>query len=161
MPKETSKNKAGRAPKLSPLIASSLCGFVEQGVPFKDCAILCGIGERTLHQWRAKGQADIEAGKPTTRYAQFKQRLDVSESTCVQRSCLVVMASAKEDWRAAAWLLERRRPEQFGRNDRFNVGVQAAVPTAADPATATPVQIVFQMTGTSEYGFTDPTGNPV
>lgn len=110
----------GRRPKLNPEVAARIVKHVSEGCPFRDAAILSGIAESTFHDWRNRGEADEAAGKKS-RFSEFSEQLRAADAQLIQRSALVVVAAAKDDWRAASWLMERRRPKEYGRQDRNEI----------------------------------------
>lgn len=64
-----------------------------------------GISDDTLRRWRSR-RPDV---RTAVERAEAEQALH-----CLQ----MIAAAAPKDWRAAAWLLERRFPEHYGRVSR-------------------------------------------
>jgi len=57
--------------------------------------------------------SDFAAG-----FAEFAEALTRARARAEMREVLLIVQHAKSDWRAAAWMLERRRPERYGRRQR-------------------------------------------
>jgi transposase len=91
---------------------------------FESASTLLGIDRRTLGRWVREGTRELRRrsqgeGDPskdlhvelavTVRMAMVNQAAE-----CLS---LIKAAAAGGDWRAAAWILERRWPEDFGRRE--------------------------------------------
>ena len=74
-----------------------------------------GVGRSTLYEWRAAGEAGLEP------YADFAAQLKRSLGRVEVTLTLSVTAAARKDWRAAAWWLERRRPERYSSKQTVRV----------------------------------------
>ena len=89
-----------------------------RGAPLGVAAASAGVSRRTVSRWLAEGYVtrrslsavpdpggpDVASGDP--------------EDEAIQRALLgTVMGAAREDWRAAAWLLRTRWPSRYGRRD--------------------------------------------
>jgi hypothetical protein len=61
----------------------------------------------------------------------LRARVEKAEADVEVRLAAEIVQAAPDDWRAAAWMLERRRPTSYGR-------AQAAAATAAMTAAPTP-----------------------
>lgn len=71
---------------------------------------LAGIATTTFYDWMAKGK------DPTHEpYASFRRNLLVAEAAIVEQMTDMVMTHAVDDWKAAAWWLERVHPKTFGK----------------------------------------------
>ena len=77
-----------------------------------------GIDRTTLYRWVERDQA-------------IRARVEKAEADVEVRLAAQIVQAAPVDWRAAAWMLERRRPAGYGR-------AQAAAATAAMTAAPTP-----------------------
>ena len=77
-----------------------------------------GIDRTTLYRWVERDQA-------------IRARVEKAEADVEVRLAAEIVQAAPDDWRAAAWMLERRRPTSYGR-------AQAATATAAMTAAPTP-----------------------
>ena len=64
------RNPRGRAGRFDPKIAAEVLRLFRAGMTLKAIALATGLGERTLHDWRAKGKA----GRPG--YAAFYRELE-------------------------------------------------------------------------------------
>lgn len=105
----------GRKTKLTNEIQEQICKYVRLGIPLKFAAEACGIGERTIYYW-------IERGKKSTRgkYLQFLQSIKKAEAESIIKDVAILEKSAHEgSWQAAAWKLERRYPEFFGKKEKM------------------------------------------
>ena len=88
------------------------------------CARAGGIDYATLKRW-------LRRAKDDPAYARFQQDfLDAEHEGEVTRVSEVQTAGAT-DWRAAAWYLERRYPERWGRRDKLTVTPNPGQPPAA------------------------------
>lgn len=98
-----------------------ICGYIENGNSYTTAYRLAGIGETTFHEWKSKGEKDIEAGKESV-YAEFAVAIKRANEKCKAWNVQQIMNAAgdKKHWTAAAWLLERKWPEEFAKTDKID-----------------------------------------
>ena len=99
--------RTGRPSSYTPALARALCSSIASGLPIGVACRRHGIARQTLHDWRVQGRAGREPFAGLV--ARFQQATAEAESNSV----LAVFKAAKRDWRAAAWLLERRWPQRY------------------------------------------------
>ena len=102
----------GRRTKLTPEVRDRFAKALTQGLPYSLAARYAGIGERTVYEWLAKARAD----DADPWYCGFAEAVESAEATAALISLGQVQTAARGgNWRAAAWILERRFPEFFAR----------------------------------------------
>jgi hypothetical protein len=102
--------RTGRPSKLTPEARDRLCRAIRAGCSLKDAALCAGIDRATLQRWLARGRAE-QAGE----YCDLCGAVTRARAECEVRCLALINRAARKDWRAAAWLLERRYPQRFGR----------------------------------------------
>lgn len=87
------------------------------GVPNVRIIEALNIAESTFYAW---------CNNPTTeQQRKFSEALKKAEVDYEQALLETVMKAGQEkDWKAAAWLLERKYPERYARTDRVQAEVQ-------------------------------------
>jgi transposase len=100
---------AGRPTLLTDDRRADLILLLANGASSARAARAVGVGERTLRRWLRDGLAEqvaqARAARPEAKDALAEARLVV----------VVARAAALGDWKAGAWLLERRWPDRWGR----------------------------------------------
>ena len=92
------------------------------GATFELAARYAGISPRTFARWRSQA----EQAKPGTPLAQLRDRLTQAEARAAIGWLVHIEQAARTgDWRASAFMLERRYPEAFGRRVQADVRLQA------------------------------------
>lgn len=105
----------GRPTDLTPEIAEKLVQAASLGSYRKQAAAFAGVDERTLRRWLQRGHAE-----PDSLYAALRARLLEAEArTQVAAMGTITKAIRDGDWKAAAWMLERRTPEQYSPRSRL------------------------------------------
>jgi hypothetical protein len=92
--------KIGRKTKLNPQLQRRICALLSRGHSIATVSAMVSIGERTFYEWCEK-------------HPQFSHA-----TTCAigkSKIALVNKLRRSDDWRASAFLLERRFPSEFGR----------------------------------------------
>ncbi len=72
-----------------------------------------GISYQTFLNWMRAGEADPDG--PTGRFLEAVKR---AEGIAEMRMVSTITGHAKDTWQAAAWWLERRKPNDWGRKAR-------------------------------------------
>jgi hypothetical protein len=114
----------GRPSVYTSRLGREICAQVEAGLTMRVAARAAGIGRRTLYNWLTLGR---EGREP---YAAFAARLERAQGLCEARIAQQVYAAGAEDWRAAAWMLERRFPRRW--SSRQTVQVERPVASLTD-----------------------------
>jgi hypothetical protein len=97
---------------LTPEIADRIVAMLTAGAFLGPAASSAGVSRRTLSNWLARGQS----GDPEdTAYRDLAERVEKARATAQVRAVAIVSRAAEEDWRAAAWFLERSDPLNWGR----------------------------------------------
>lgn len=106
---DTAPSSLGRPTKLTPDVQTRLEAALKAGATQELAAMRAGIGVSTFYAWKKKA----EEGD-----ADFKDFLDVIDSAAAEgamKALEKITAAMDDDWKAAAWILERRYPEMYGR----------------------------------------------
>lgn len=82
---------------------------ISAGAIFEVAAAYAGVKKETLKDWLRKGRA----GKAP--YAAFVGSLDEALAKSEVSALRMIQAAGLYDWKAAAWYLERKWPERWGR----------------------------------------------
>jgi hypothetical protein len=121
--------KGGRPPAITAEVEHRLLQLLQAGVPKKDAAAACGVGESTLYRYQASSES-------------FRSQVEKAESEAVAANTLVVRKAAQAGtWQAAAWWLERRRPEDWARTERVEVAGKDGGPISVDLRTYSTEQL--------------------
>ena len=97
-------------PKITEDLIKIICELKGKGMSNKDICMAVGIHEATLYRWLNKPSARLhrvlseEFKKAEARYKQ--ELLDTIRGAALAK---------RQYWTAAAWLLERKYPDEFGR----------------------------------------------
>lgn len=122
MPKKLSK---GKPSKLTTQLSTQLCKYLTLGMSPPQAAEMCGVHRNTMRYWLRRGEK--EWLDPDSHYAAFLKDVNKATAACMRRGLLLVNQAAEDDWKPAAWLLERRFPAQFAPKQMIEVRTQEAV----------------------------------
>lgn len=101
----------GRPSKFTEDVRTSIIDSLKAGSTYDQAALVAGIAPSTLYDWKAKG----ESGEPE--FSEFLEEIKTAEAKG-DLDLLKRIRSASIDpkfWTAAAWILERRHPETWGK----------------------------------------------
>jgi hypothetical protein len=94
-----------------------ICDAIRAGVRPEVAAVYAGVGARTFYRWMQAGRA---VGAESV-YVEFVEAVELALAEWEARDVLLIGEAAKDDWRAAAWRLERRLPGIYGRRERHEI----------------------------------------
>lgn len=101
--------------KLTPELSKEICNYIGQGLTKKTAIDACGIAETTFYAWLRRAETDLDAGRNNV-YTQFLQSIKKAETADkLNRLKVIRQAAADGNWQAAAWELERRYRDEYGR----------------------------------------------
>lgn len=82
----------------------------EMGLNQKESAIYAGITPQTLHNWINKGKA---AKSNKSKYKKFLQKWEYAKIK--NKAFHLKKVQEDKSWQSSAWYLERRYPDEFGK----------------------------------------------
>ena len=106
------KRPRQRPTKFTAETVERLLNAIKVGLPYHLAADAAGISLATFNEWQ-RGEIARSADKHLKAY--FLDELTRAKGTAALRNAAIVSKAATEDWRAAAWILERRFPQDFGK----------------------------------------------
>lgn len=111
--------KVGRPTKRTPETVAALLDGLRKGYPKGTAAAVAGIGVSTLNEWE---------------HAFPELAADVKEAEQQGKAKLVDKVREADSWQSAAWLLERRFPDEFAHRSKveMKVDVQSEVKRVAE-----------------------------
>jgi transposase len=108
----------GKRRALTPELQRTICEAIEAGNTRECAAGMAGVSERWLHEHMAKN-------------AEFAAAIARADAVAEAHHVKVVQRAARSgSWQAAAWWLERRRPQVWGQ--RVRVDIEARIRTIAE-----------------------------
>lgn len=112
--------KAGRPPTLTKEVAEKICVHLDEGLFIQSALYAEGVKPRTYYAWKEQGEADSEAGKDETIYAQFLHMIKEAEVR-IETKTVGELLKGGFGWQAQAWFLERRFPARWGNRMRLSL----------------------------------------
>lgn len=109
--KTAAKKGAGIKPKNGDSIdtimdkVAAVSEYIKLGMTMTDSARAVGVNPRTLYSWLDKSKAGQAGYEPIE--AIFEQNRAIGQAKLIG----IVTKAADDDWKAAAWILERRHPD--------------------------------------------------
>ena len=98
---------AGKPSKYTPERVRAIVQAIEIGAPYRHACAVGGIDEATFARWRE-------------RYAEFADAIKEAEGKAVTGRLARIRLAESEHWQAAAWWLERKYPQEFGKTVQEN-----------------------------------------
>ena len=124
----TSVYMIGRPSKLTDILVKEICEYIATGNTFERACRLSNISESIFYDWKAKGEKEKQG-----KYLDFLEAIKKAGEKFKQTNIDIIQQAAKDGtWQAAAWLLERKHPEEFGRRDRVAISMDSTLLKWAD-----------------------------
>ncbi len=107
----------GRKSKLTKELIKDAAKMVAAGNYIKDVYPILGIDESTWYRWLKEGERAKSGIK-----REFYKAIKKAEKEAIARNVALIQRAAQEgNWQAAAWWLERKYFEDWGRKDKVDL----------------------------------------
>ena len=127
-PVENRKANSGRKCKITLDLIESICKLIAIAVPVKDATQAVGISERSFYDYIRIGEDHSRSSNSRLRsdlYSQFFSATKKAQAQNKAKLLEIIYTAAKKkypnSWTAAAWLLEREYPSEFGKRMEFPI----------------------------------------
>lgn len=118
-----------RPVKLNEEIQKKVVDAVRAGNYLETAAAYSGLDVSTVRRWVKRGEREIQrleskgakSKASEKKYIEFCTAIKKASAESEMRDVLVIGNAAKEAWQAAAWRLERKYPDRWGRKDKHEV----------------------------------------
>jgi len=107
-----------RPTKLCPELQAKIVAAVKAGNYIETAAAYAGISKNTLYTWLRKG---ANADSRQSPYRRFHDALGEALAVAEVLDVATIRAASKKQWQAAAWRLERKYPERWGRKQVMQI----------------------------------------
>ena len=120
----------GRPTKLTSEIQEELVKTIKAGNYIETASAYVGLAPFTVREWIRRGEreanrlnTDKEARpiKSETPYLEFSIAVRQAQAEAEIRDVVIIGNAARESWQAAAWRLERKFPDRWGRKDKHEL----------------------------------------
>jgi hypothetical protein len=98
----------GRPSKYTPEVVERICYSLSQGNTRTTAATCAGISMETFAVY-------------VREFPEFSDAIKRAEEQAVEHYVNVIHTASTQTWQAAAWYLERRRKEDFGKQDKVDI----------------------------------------
>ena len=105
--------------KLTPELQEQFCKAIENGDSILGACGYVGISEQTYYNWINRA----EEAKSKTKFVKFKECVDKAKAKALHNFEQVITNASMEHWQAAAWMLERRHPNLYGKREKIEADV--------------------------------------
>lgn len=112
-----------RRRKLTPELIEQAAKLVSAGNYLSHVAQYLGVHPDTFYRWLREGE---RAKSGLVR--QFYEAVKRAEAEAIARNIALIQKAAQEgNWQAAAWWLERKYPEEWGRKDKMDIHTEGGL----------------------------------
>lgn len=115
--------------KLTKEVREGIVQLVKSGISLDYAAQKHKISREAIRLWCRQGEADLAAGKQTTKHAKLVAEINEARGflLSLMEGTIVHAAIRKQDWKAAVTYMERQEPAKWGRKDMLRVEVDSAL----------------------------------
>lgn len=113
-----------RPTKLNSITHDKIVKAIQAGNYIETAAAYAGISKNTLYEWLRRGQREkdrvaknprFKIKKAEELFVKFADAVEKALAEAEMRDVVIIGKAAEEQWQAAAWRLERKFPEKWGR----------------------------------------------
>ena len=101
-----------RPTKLTDEVEERIVQAIRAGSHAEVSARYAGVHVATFHRWMKRGDPDLR-DRADARYRRFREAIEQARAEAEIRDVTLISQAARTNWRAAAWLLERRAPRRW------------------------------------------------
>ena len=105
--------------KLTPQLQAEFCKALENGASILGACGHVGITEKTYYNWINKAKE----AKTKTKFVKFQECVETAKQKALFNFEQVIVSASMEHWQAAAWMLERRHPNLYGKREKIEADV--------------------------------------
>lgn len=124
------KAPGGRPTVFSDEIAETILTYINAGAYIETAAAAAGVEKKTFYLWLKKGKK-YDKGEDTSeegrKLSQFLHAVKVALARAELRDLMLIGKAAQTNWTAAAWRLERKFPDRWGRKDRLDLNTSPQI----------------------------------
>ncbi|WP_373896370.1 hypothetical protein [Virgibacillus sp. CBA3643] len=123
-------DKGGRPEKLTPEIEQEIIKVVRSGNYVETACAYVGINKTTFYDWLKRGAREKDRlaknhkarmKKDEKKYVEFSNAIEKALAYAEIRDVAIIGQAAEDNWTAAAWRLERKFPDKWGRKDKQSI----------------------------------------
>ena len=114
--KSPAKNKTGRPSKLTADIQNKIIEAIRAGAYVETAAAYAGINKSTFYDWLKKGARGLDPA-----FVEFSNAIERALASSEMRDIVTITKAADVHWQAAAWRLERKHPNRWGRRQHVEL----------------------------------------
>lgn len=97
-------------------IAHKIAGFLAHGSYWEPACVASGISYPTVRRWIQQAAKDEDDGIEDSIFIRFRDILDKATADA-ETGLVKIIAGNPDDWRAQAFILERRHRERWGKQE--------------------------------------------
>lgn len=103
---------------------------IRAGNYIETAAAYAGVNKSTLYEWLKRGEREKQRVAENSRYrirksekpyVEFSNAVEKALAEAEIRDVAIIAKAAQEQWQAAAWRLERKFPDRWGRKDKVDL----------------------------------------
>jgi predicted aldo/keto reductase-like oxidoreductase len=119
-----------RPTKLTPELQDEIVKIIRAGNYIETASAYVGINKTTLYAWLKRGAKEKERVAKNTRlktkktelpYVEFSNAIEKALAQAEIRDVTIIGKAAEHNWQAAAWRLERKFHDRWGRKDKQSI----------------------------------------
>lgn len=116
----------GRPSKISNEIKHKIITAIRAGNYIETASAYAGISKNTLYDWLRRGEREKQRAEKNPRYkirkseqpfVDFSDAVEKALAEAEVRDVAIIAKASEEQWQAAAWRLERKFPDRWGRRN--------------------------------------------
>lgn len=120
----------GRPTKLTPEVQERIVQALRAGNYQETAATYANITAKTFYEWMKRGESDDESERI---YRDFREAVEKAKADAEVRDvALIDKAATDGSWQAAAWKLERKFPQRWGRVHRTEISGPDGAPVKVE-----------------------------
>jgi len=113
-----------RPTKLTIGVQSQIITVIKAGNYIETAAAYAGISKNTLYDWLKRGEREKQRVNKNSKakirkleadFVEFSDAIEKALAEAEIRDVTIIAKAAEEQWQAAAWRLERKFPDRWGR----------------------------------------------
>lgn len=109
----------GRPTKFTEQTVNRILEAIRNGLSYRHAVQAAGISYDTFLRWMEKGE-NARSGK----FREFFDQVKKAEAEGAERNMKLIQEAAEtKDWKAAAWILERRHPDDYGEKRKVDANL--------------------------------------